>query len=43
MKPLAVVIPSKTPTNLVPCIEAVRKYEPKARLIVVDDGLKKTC
>ncbi len=39
MKPLCVVIPSKTASNLVPCIAAVRKHEPDARIIVVDDGI----
>jgi GT2 family glycosyltransferase len=36
---LSVVIPSKMASNLVPCLEAVRKHEPAARLIVVDDGM----
>lgn len=36
---LSVVIPSKTASNLIPCVEAVRKHEPEARIIVVDDGL----
>lgn len=39
MKPLAVVIPSKTAGNLVPCVAAVRQHEPDARIIVVDDGV----
>lgn len=36
---LSVVIPSRTLSNLVPCVAAVRKHEPDVRLIVVDDGL----
>jgi GT2 family glycosyltransferase len=36
---IAVVIPSKTASNLIPCVEAVRKHEPDARIIIVDDGL----
>jgi GT2 family glycosyltransferase len=35
---LSVVILSKTASNLFPCVEAVRKHEPDARVIVVDDG-----
>jgi glycosyltransferase involved in cell wall biosynthesis len=35
----SVIIPSKSAANLVPCVEAVRKHEPEARIIVVDDGL----
>lgn len=36
---LSVIIPSKTVSNVVPCIEAVRGHEPHALVIVVDDGL----
>ena len=36
---LSVVILSKDAGNLVPCVEAVRKHEPTARIIVVDDGI----
>ena len=36
---LVVVIPSKTETNLRVCVAHVRKHEPSARIIVVDDGL----
>lgn len=39
MKPLSVVIPSRTASNLVECIAAVRKHEPEARIIIVDDGI----
>ncbi len=35
----SVIIPSRNAANLVPCVEAVRKCEPDARIIVVDDGL----
>ena len=34
---LSVIIPSRTASNLIPCIEAVRRHEPAARIIVVDD------
>ena len=34
---LSVIIPSRTASNLIPCVEAVRKHEPEARIIVVDD------
>lgn len=41
MAPLkfSVVIPSKTASNLIPCVEALRKHEPGARIIIIDDGL----
>lgn len=42
MKPLAVVIPSRTASNLVPCVAAVGQHEPDARIIVIDDGLQWT-
>lgn len=35
----SVIIPSKNIDNLVPCVEAVRRCEPDARIIVVDDGI----
>lgn len=35
----SVVVPSKTASNLIPCVDAVRKHEPGARVIVIDDGL----
>lgn len=34
---LSVIIPSKTESNLVACVSAVRKNEPGIRIIVVDD------
>ena len=34
---LSVIIPSRTASNLIPCVEAVHRYEPAARIIVVDD------
>lgn len=40
MNELSVIIPSKSITNLVPCLAAVRKYEPDARIIIVDDGIQ---
>lgn len=39
MSQLSVIIPSRTAANLVPCVAAVRKHEPEARIIVVDDGV----
>lgn len=39
MNGLSVIIPSKNIANLRPCVEAVRKHESFARIIVVDDGL----
>jgi GT2 family glycosyltransferase len=36
---LSVIIPSKTASNLIPCMEALRENEPAVRIIVVDDGL----
>jgi len=36
---LAVIIPSKTTANLLPCIDAVRRNEPGAEMVAVDDGL----
>ena len=35
----AVVIPSKTETNLLSCVAHVRRCEPNVQIIVVDDGL----
>ena len=34
---LSVIIPSRTASNLISCIEAVRKHEPGVKIIVVDD------
>lgn len=39
MNSLSVIVPSKTASNLLPCIEAVRRHEPAAEIIAVDDGL----
>jgi GT2 family glycosyltransferase len=39
MNRLSVVIPSKNDLNLIACAEAVRKHEPEAHIIAVDDGL----
>ena len=36
---LSVLIPSKTASNVFPCIRAVQKHEPDARIIVIDDGV----
>ena len=34
---LSVIIPSRTAANLIPCVEAVRRHEPEARIVIVDD------
>ena len=34
---LTVVIPSRTPPNLIACSAAVRRHEPEARIVIVDD------
>jgi GT2 family glycosyltransferase len=39
MTRLAVIIPSRQITNLVPCVDALRKNEPTLPVIVVSDGL----
>jgi len=40
MNNLTVVIPSRTATNLVPCVEAILEHEPRStRIVVVDDGV----
>ena len=36
---MTVVILSKTPANLFPCVAAVREHEPGMKIVVVDDGL----
>jgi GT2 family glycosyltransferase len=36
---LSVIIPSKTASNLVPCIRAIRDAGESCRIIVVDDGI----
>jgi GT2 family glycosyltransferase len=37
---LSVIIPSRNVTNLAPCVAAVRRHEPSARIVVIDDGLE---
>jgi Glycosyl transferase family 2 len=37
---LSVVIPSRTLSNVKPCVEAVQELNPDARIIVVDDGIE---
>jgi hypothetical protein len=37
---LSVIIPSRTLSNVIPCIEAVRQYEPKMRIVIIDDGIE---
>jgi len=39
MSGLSIIVPSKTASNLLPCVAAVRKHEPCANVIVVDDGI----
>lgn len=36
---IPVIIPSKTSSNLFPCVAAVAQREPSAQIVVVDDGL----
>ncbi len=36
---LSVIIPSKTPSNLEPCVAAIRHNDPNAHAVVIDDGL----
>jgi len=36
---LSVIIPSKSDSNLYACIDAVRRFDPLVRVIVIDDGL----
>jgi GT2 family glycosyltransferase len=35
----SVIIPSKTASNLVKCAAAVRRHEPTAQIVVIDDGI----
>jgi|HubBroStandDraft_2_1064218.scaffolds.fasta_scaffold05955_7 GT2 family glycosyltransferase len=35
----SVIIPSRKASNLVPCVEAVRRAEPTAEILVIDDGI----
>ena len=37
---LSVVIPSRTDSNFLACAEAVRKHEPEATIILIDDGMR---
>ncbi len=37
--PLSIIIPSKTASNLIPCVRAIREAGEEHRIIVVDDGL----
>src|SRR5207244_10651431 len=39
MRRLSVIIPSKTARNFLICAEAVRRHEPEARLVLVNDGI----
>lgn len=39
MNNLSVIIPSRTASNLIPCVDALRKHEPSVQIIVIDDGL----
>lgn len=40
MRELAVIVPSKTVSNLIPCLTSVLHCEPNARIFVIDDGLE---
>jgi len=35
----AVIVPTKTASNLIPCLTALRKHEPTCPIVIVDDGL----
>lgn len=39
---ISVIIPSKTASNLVPCMQAVHQHEPTAKIIAVWDGPEET-
>jgi GT2 family glycosyltransferase len=39
MNNLSVIIPSRTAQNFIACAEAVRRHEPEARIILIDDGM----
>lgn len=39
MNQISVVIPSKTASNLVPCLQAIRRHDPLTRPLAVDDGV----
>lgn len=39
MNKLSVIIPSRTNSNLIPCLQAILKNEPEAFSIIIDDGL----
>lgn len=39
MSSYAVIIPSRTDSNIIPCLTALRKHEPSCPIVVVDDGL----
>jgi GT2 family glycosyltransferase len=36
---LSVIIPSRTESNLIPCVAAVREHEPEARIVVAWDSV----
>ena len=35
----SVIIPSRNPANLIPCLQALRKHEPTCPVVIVDDGI----
>jgi hypothetical protein len=37
---LAIIIPSKTVSNVVPCVEAIHAFDPGHHTVIVDDGLQ---
>lgn len=43
MSQYAVIIPSKSAENLIPCLTALRKHEPTCPIVIVDDGLSEQC
>ena len=38
---LSVIIPSRTASNLIPCVTAIQKLDPYVRVVVIDDGVER--
>jgi len=37
---LSVIIPSRTASNLIPCVDAIHRLEPLASMTIIDDGIE---
>lgn len=37
---LSIIIPSRTASNLIPCVEAIHRLEPLANMTIIDDGIE---